>query len=72
MDDEFLAVAEVASILKLNQQMVRNWLDRGEMPSVRVGSRRVACPPVGLRCLPCSGSRAKAAPADAGISDEPG
>jgi hypothetical protein len=25
-DDEFLTVAEVAGILKLNQQTVRNWI----------------------------------------------
>jgi hypothetical protein len=27
VDDEFLTVAEVAAILKLNQQTVRNWID---------------------------------------------
>jgi excisionase family DNA binding protein len=32
---------EVAEILKLNPQTVRNWIDRGELPAVRVGSRRV-------------------------------
>jgi Helix-turn-helix domain len=25
--DEFMTVAEVAAILKLNQQTVRNWID---------------------------------------------
>ena len=39
--EEFLTVAEVAAILKLNQQTVRNWIDRGELPAVRVGARRV-------------------------------
>ncbi len=39
--DEFLTVAEVASILKLNQQTVRNWIDAGQLPAVRVGQRRV-------------------------------
>ena len=27
MPDEFMTVAEVAAILKLNQQTVRNWID---------------------------------------------
>jgi excisionase family DNA binding protein len=39
--DEFLTVAEVASILKLNQQTVRNWIDTGKLPAVRIGPRRV-------------------------------
>ena len=37
--DEYLTVAEVAGILKLNQQTVRNWIDRGELPALRVGRR---------------------------------
>jgi excisionase family DNA binding protein len=37
--DEFLTVAEIAAILKLNQQTVRNWIDRGELPAVHVGRR---------------------------------
>ena len=41
MPKEYLTVAEVADLLKLNSQTVRNWIDRGELPAVRVGSRRV-------------------------------
>ena len=41
MPDEFLTVAEIATLLKLNDQTVRNMIDRGEIPAVRVGSRRV-------------------------------
>ncbi len=41
MADEFLTVTEIADLLKLNQQTVRNMIDRGELPAVRVGSRRV-------------------------------
>ena len=40
-DDEFLTVNEVADLLKLNPQTVRNMVDRGELPAVRVGLRRV-------------------------------
>jgi excisionase family DNA binding protein len=41
MEDRFLTVAEVADMLRVNQQSVRNWLDRGELSGVRVGKRRV-------------------------------
>jgi excisionase family DNA binding protein len=39
MADEFLAVAEVAEQLRLNQQTVRNWIDQGSLAAVRVGRR---------------------------------
>jgi excisionase family DNA binding protein len=39
LDESFLTVAEVAEILKLNQQTVRNWIDQGSLPAVRVGRR---------------------------------
>jgi hypothetical protein len=35
VDDEFLTVAEVAAILKLNQQTIRNWIDQGSLPALR-------------------------------------
>ena len=38
-EDEFLTVAEVAEKLKLNQQTVRNWIDQGSLPALRVGRR---------------------------------
>jgi len=37
--DELLTVAEVAAILKLNPQTVRNWIDQGSLAAVRVGRR---------------------------------
>jgi excisionase family DNA binding protein len=37
--DEFLTVAEVAEILKLNQQTVRNWIIDGSLPALRAGRR---------------------------------
>jgi excisionase family DNA binding protein len=37
--DPFLTVAEVAELLKLNQQTVRNWIDQGSLPALRVGRR---------------------------------
>ena len=38
-NEEFLTVAEVAELLKINQQTVRNWIDRGELAAVRAGRR---------------------------------
>lgn len=32
-------MAEVAAILKLNQQTVRNWIDAGTLPAIHVGRR---------------------------------
>jgi excisionase family DNA binding protein len=38
--EEFLTVAELAAILKLNQQSVlKNWIDAGQLPAVHVGRR---------------------------------
>jgi excisionase family DNA binding protein len=37
--DDFMTVAEIASILKLNQQTVRNRIDAVTMPAVRIGRR---------------------------------
>lgn len=39
--DEFLTVAEVAELLKLNQMTIRNWISSGQLPAVRLGARRV-------------------------------
>jgi excisionase family DNA binding protein len=39
LEESYLTVAEVAEILKLNQQTVRNWIDQGSLPALRVGRR---------------------------------
>ena len=39
--DELLTVAEIADILKINPQTVRNWIDAGKIPHLRIGQRRV-------------------------------
>lgn len=41
LDDELLTVDEIADGLKVNQQTVRNWIDRGSLKAVRLGPRRV-------------------------------
>ena len=38
-DDEYLTVNEIAEHLKLNQQTLRNWIDQGSLPAVRIGRR---------------------------------
>jgi excisionase family DNA binding protein len=38
-EETYLTVAEVAETLKLNQQTVRNWIDQGLLPALRVGRR---------------------------------
>jgi excisionase family DNA binding protein len=37
LTDELFTVAEVASILKVNQQSVRNWIDGGSIQALRIG-----------------------------------
>jgi excisionase family DNA binding protein len=38
-EESYLTVADVAELLKLNQQTVRNWIDAGSLPAIRVGRR---------------------------------
>ena len=38
-DEDFLTVNDVAELLQLNQQTVRNWIDAGKLPAVRAGRR---------------------------------
>jgi excisionase family DNA binding protein len=39
LEESFLTVADVAEMLKLNPQTVRNWIDQGSLPALRVGRR---------------------------------
>jgi excisionase family DNA binding protein len=38
-DGEYLRVMEIAGHLKLNQQTIRNYIDQGRLPAVRIGRR---------------------------------
>jgi excisionase family DNA binding protein len=40
MEHNFLTVAEIADDVKVDQQTVRTWIDRGELPAVRIGCCR--------------------------------
>jgi excisionase family DNA binding protein len=37
MPDDMLTVAEVAALLKLNPQTIRNWINQGTLPASHVG-----------------------------------
>ena len=63
--DEFLTVKEVAELLKLNEQTLRNMIDRGELPAVRVGSRRVRIRQSDLDAFLGAGETSPAADEDA-------
>ena len=39
MGDELMTVAEVATMLRLNDQTVRKWLREGRLPGIYLGSR---------------------------------
>jgi excisionase family DNA binding protein len=39
VQEPFLTVQEIADLLKVNQQTVRNWIDTGRLPAVRIGRR---------------------------------
>jgi excisionase family DNA binding protein len=63
MNETFLTVAEIADQLRLNQQTVRNWIDRGELAAIRLGARRV-------RVRASELERFIAASSSAGLPDE--
>jgi excisionase family DNA binding protein len=69
-DSEFLTVAEVAETLKLNQQTVRNWIDQGSLPALRIG-RRVRIRRSDFdRLIEAGATRAGSAPGQPGPSAE--
>jgi excisionase family DNA binding protein len=37
--EEPLTVVEIAAWLKMNQQSIRNWIDSGYLPAIRIGRR---------------------------------
>jgi excisionase family DNA binding protein len=38
-DDQLMTVAEVAGMLRLNEQTIRRWLREGRLPGIYLGSR---------------------------------
>jgi excisionase family DNA binding protein len=39
-NDDLMTVAEIATALRLNQATIRNWIDAGKLPALRIGKRR--------------------------------
>ena len=60
-DDEYLTVNEIAEHLKLNPQTLRNWIDQGSLPAVRIG-RRVRVRRADLDRILAEGTTATATP----------
>ena len=50
--DEFLTVADVAWILKLNQQSVRNWIDQVKLPHSESAVASESSGPISIVCWP--------------------
>ena len=70
-DDEYLTVNEIAEHLKLNPQTVRNWIDQGSLPAVRIG-RRVRVPRAEMDRVLAQGTSTTGEPrASAVASDQP-
>jgi excisionase family DNA binding protein len=64
--EEFLTVAEVAERLRLNPQTVRDWIDAGSLPAVRI-DRRVRVLTSNLEAVL---NRSYRPPDEEGIEDE--
>jgi excisionase family DNA binding protein len=69
--DTFLTVFEIADLLKVNQQTVRNWIDAGSLPAVRIGSRRVRVRASDLDRFIAAGSAAPSAERPQVVTDAP-
>ena len=64
-------MAEVATLLRLNQQTVRNMIDRGELGHVRVGQRRVRIRQSQLDAFLAAGESSPQPPEAAGLPAMP-
>ena len=40
--EEYVSVAEAASLLKVNRSTIRRWITEGKLPAFRIGERRLA------------------------------
>ncbi len=41
LEEEYLTVAEAASLFKVSQSTIWRWINQGELPAYRVGQRRI-------------------------------
>jgi excisionase family DNA binding protein len=51
MDEEFVTVAEAATLLRVAPSTIRRWIREGNVPAHRIGRRRVALRRADLACL---------------------
>ena len=42
VDEEYLTVAEAATLLRVAPSTIRRWIREGDVPAYRIGRRRVA------------------------------
>jgi excisionase family DNA binding protein len=42
LDEEYVTVAEAATLLRVNPSTIRRWIRQGDLPAYRIGQRRVA------------------------------
>jgi excisionase family DNA binding protein len=42
IDEEYLTVAEAATLLRVASSTIRRWIRQGDIPAYRIGKRRVA------------------------------
>jgi excisionase family DNA binding protein len=62
-NDDLMTVTEIATALRLNQATIRNWIDAGKLPALRIGQRRVRVERADFDQLLAEGySAARAAP----------
>ncbi|HET9102483.1 MAG TPA: helix-turn-helix domain-containing protein [Solirubrobacteraceae bacterium] len=61
-EETYMTVAEVAETLRLNQQTIRNWIDQGRLPALRVGRRVRIRRSDFLRITAAGGDGARATP----------
>jgi len=71
-DEKFLTVHQIAELLKLNQETVRNMIDRGEIRAVRIDQRRVRIQRSALEEFIAAGETPPAQPGNEGVPAEPG
>jgi excisionase family DNA binding protein len=71
MSDQLLTVYEIAELLKVNPQTVRNRIDRGELSAVRVGSRRVRVRTSDLDTFIAAGTTRPPSDGPAPVAEEP-
>ncbi|MGH2618270.1 MAG: helix-turn-helix domain-containing protein, partial [Thermomicrobiales bacterium] len=48
LDEEYLTVAEAATLMRVAPSTIRRWIREGDLPAYRLGRRRVGLKPTDL------------------------